>query len=160
MNPRHAAALALVGWYLMVPPIVGDHADKSAPLSRWEMTPGSYDAAVDCRKGLRDSVRDAARDLKDPRIDRTKRNNALQFLDAVCVATDDPRLKENEVNPRHAAALALVTCSLFAFFIRHPNMRDGYPHPKESPRRSPLPPPSSRPKPNLPLCSLKNRYFL
>jgi hypothetical protein len=36
MNPRHAAALALVGWYLMVPQVKGDaksgyRADYDAP---------------------------------------------------------------------------------------------------------------------------------
>ncbi len=39
MNPRHAAALALVGWYLMVPPMtqVRGHpaALTEAPLGRW-----------------------------------------------------------------------------------------------------------------------------
>jgi len=34
MKPRHAAALALVGWYLMMPPW-RPTVDVSAPLSRW-----------------------------------------------------------------------------------------------------------------------------
>jgi hypothetical protein len=39
MKPRHAAALALVAWYLMMPPprAVGDHFETNfrAPLSKW-----------------------------------------------------------------------------------------------------------------------------
>lgn len=37
MKPRHAAALALVGWYLMVPPLASlqsQTADLHAPLSK------------------------------------------------------------------------------------------------------------------------------
>jgi len=41
VNPRHAAALALVGWYLLVPPqtrfwwIGRQRYDDAAPLSNW-----------------------------------------------------------------------------------------------------------------------------
>jgi hypothetical protein len=36
MKPRHAAALALVGWYLMVPPRQSDGwPDLAAPVSEW-----------------------------------------------------------------------------------------------------------------------------
>ena len=93
MKLRHVAALALVGWYLMLPPMVGNHTDTSAPLSSWRMT-GSYDAAIDCRKELEDSIRDSYKALKDPHLPFT-RSASLQFLDAACVATDDPRLKGN-----------------------------------------------------------------
>ena len=95
MKPRHAAALALVGWYLMVPPMEGDHTNPSAPFSRWRMTAGSFDAASECRKALDDSTRDAIKALKDPHILPFTREASLQFLDAACVASDDPRLKGN-----------------------------------------------------------------
>ncbi len=46
MKPRHAAALALVGWYLLMPPpsskYPGSVVDTTAPLSQWEVVP-SYD---------------------------------------------------------------------------------------------------------------------
>jgi hypothetical protein len=93
MNPRHAAALALVGWYLMVPPMAGNHTDTSAPLNNWRMT-ASYDAAIDCRKVLEDSVREAQQALTDPHLLPFTHEASLQFLDAACVSTDDPRLKE------------------------------------------------------------------
>ena len=37
MKLRHAAALALVGWYLMVPPPIGkgEMIDLKAPLAKW-----------------------------------------------------------------------------------------------------------------------------
>jgi hypothetical protein len=34
MKLRHAAALALVGWYIMTPPLNGE-PDPSMPISRW-----------------------------------------------------------------------------------------------------------------------------
>jgi hypothetical protein len=33
MNRRHAAALALVGWYLMIPPFDGKSVNINSPLS-------------------------------------------------------------------------------------------------------------------------------
>ena len=44
---RHAAALALVGWYLMIPPIHGGDFNENAPISRWKVA-GSYDIAAEC----------------------------------------------------------------------------------------------------------------
>jgi hypothetical protein len=36
MKPRHAAALALVGWYLMTPHLKNDQsADMKVPISHW-----------------------------------------------------------------------------------------------------------------------------
>ncbi len=43
MNLRHAAALTLVGWYLMVPPESG----MKLPISQWEHV-GSFDKIDDC----------------------------------------------------------------------------------------------------------------
>ena len=43
MKPRHAAALALVGWYLMVPP----PDNLTAPISAWEVA-ASYDTGKHC----------------------------------------------------------------------------------------------------------------
>jgi hypothetical protein len=47
MNLRHAAALALVGWYLMVPPSTGGKLDTKAPLPQW-INEGAFDRADDC----------------------------------------------------------------------------------------------------------------
>jgi hypothetical protein len=88
MKPRQAAALALVGWYLMVPPVgsfkaivtssgdvtiqwtIRDHA-SSPPLTTWSISK-SFDTAAECE---------------------AQRMNHIQSV-AICVATDDPRLKE------------------------------------------------------------------
>jgi len=51
MISRHAAALALVGWYLMLPPMTGTGAewtvDINAPIAKWEQS-GAYDTAQSC----------------------------------------------------------------------------------------------------------------
>ncbi|MGD0290232.1 MAG: hypothetical protein ABSC63_11340 [Candidatus Binataceae bacterium] len=49
MTLRHAAALALVGWYLMVPPLSSDgkEIDTAAKLSQWDARL-RFDRASDC----------------------------------------------------------------------------------------------------------------
>ena len=47
MQLRHAAALALVGWYLMVPPIRNGRVDKDA-MSQWTMD-SVHEKLPDCR---------------------------------------------------------------------------------------------------------------
>jgi hypothetical protein len=93
MKPRHAAALALVGWYLMVPPISNGTPAIAAPLSRWEIQE-SYDTAVECQSNLYLVVKQALTDLQKPMI-QDKKNLVLQFSSATCVASDDPHLKGN-----------------------------------------------------------------
>jgi hypothetical protein len=75
---RHTAvALALLGWYLMMPPqtrfwwIGGQRSDTAAPLNRWT-NQQSFDRAEKCE---------------------TARLATQVQAGAVCVATDDPRLK-------------------------------------------------------------------
>ncbi len=60
MNPRHAAALVLVGWYLMVPPIKNGAIlpDAAAPLSEW-LAVAHADTSLSCeqiRRSFRDEV--------------------------------------------------------------------------------------------------------
>jgi hypothetical protein len=59
MNLRHAAALALVGWYLVVPPALdlrnpstqtsGLFVDPSAPLLKWD-TLATYESKAECER--------------------------------------------------------------------------------------------------------------
>ena len=56
MNLRHAAALALVGWYLLIPPVfsaMGSHPrafnDLNAALNKWDIQ-GSFDSETSCVK--------------------------------------------------------------------------------------------------------------
>jgi hypothetical protein len=93
MKPRHAAALALVGWYLMLPPwrVIGGEVRSSVPdpdasLSKW-INVRNFDTAASCDHALMQFL-DAAGD-GEPLSDR----NRARF--ARCIATDDPRLKPN-----------------------------------------------------------------
>jgi hypothetical protein len=87
---RHLFALALVGWYLMVPPRSADKklpADDSAPMSKWEIV-HSYDSAIACENGR------AIWQKKPPFKASIKPEQWQEFVGAfVCVASDDPRLK-------------------------------------------------------------------
>jgi uncharacterized caspase-like protein len=60
VKPRHAAALALVGWYLMMPPLtkVGPDSynlppDTSAPISKWTYSAvDHFDTEEECKTEL------------------------------------------------------------------------------------------------------------
>ena len=89
MNLRHAAALALVGWYLLVPPHgPNGRWDPRAPLSKWVMD-GSYDTAKECDARYHRDL-DLALDMK------RKHLSPPDIFDEVraeeCIAADDPRL--------------------------------------------------------------------
>jgi hypothetical protein len=112
-NLRHAAALALVGWYLMVPPLEYLSGNRPAgPYSRWTIA-DVFDSAADCKAKMKKvhDEGDAAVDQKyhawlgnraatDENLGEFTHGqwkqiafNSLQTM-AVCIATDDPRLKE------------------------------------------------------------------
>ncbi len=85
MKLRHAAAVALVGCGLMVPPLnsrLPDGVDTDASLGRWQIV-GSYDTADDCEIGVANLV------------ERSENNKArkIRLLLGNCIETDDPRLK-------------------------------------------------------------------
>jgi len=94
MNPRHAAALALVGWYLMVPPHpTATTLDSDAPLPKWRVYE-VFDTAVACNTARASEEQDwKSKADADP-------NNAVtkflvkSWLASQCIAADDPRLKE------------------------------------------------------------------
>jgi hypothetical protein len=94
MKPSHAAALALVGWYLMTPPTSKDKIHADLPLSQWKKLQ-SFDTESQCQ--------DALTDLYNPSIDKRMRENTKpeayklfkQFMeDMRCVSTDDPRTRD------------------------------------------------------------------
>ena len=105
MQPRHAAALALVGWYLMVPTPFNDNSlryDPTLPLSKWKIV-GSFDSADDCAKiqayqekqsnHVLKTIKDIDK-LKDPNEPTAEQRDAFLLGMSECVSTDDPRLKE------------------------------------------------------------------
>jgi hypothetical protein len=49
VNARHGAALALAGWYLMMPPISGRTVDPNAPLATWHVFQ-SFDSVKECER--------------------------------------------------------------------------------------------------------------
>ncbi len=116
MKRRHAAALALVGWYLMVPPAIMNsegrytEIDATAALSHWKIL-GSFDSASQC-EALRTELPKPDFQLRalEGLLRSSKQHNSfeatagrdsLQYLtDAYatggsCVSTGDPPLKGN-----------------------------------------------------------------
>jgi hypothetical protein len=73
------AALALIGWYLMVPPI-RDGREVIAPVSEWAHL-DSFDSARECRDGGY-KYQDRRKAEKKPHPGAWE-----------CIASDDPRLK-------------------------------------------------------------------
>jgi hypothetical protein len=84
MKIRHFAALALMGWYLIVPPTTRmwwfgpEHSDNAAQLSRWTIKQ-SFDKAGGC---------EAARLA----VQQKSGDSAVGKGNAICVSSDDPRL--------------------------------------------------------------------
>src|SRR5882724_6408228 len=97
MKPRHAAALALVGWYLMIPPLTNRTGpiEREAPLVKWE-TWTSFDTAAECQARIETLTGAAIGRLKAQTAAAAtpQRIMDLRLLSAQCVANDDPRLKE------------------------------------------------------------------
>ena len=99
---RHAAALAVVGWYLMMPPDsarIPHSVDTTAPLPRWSIV-ANYTSQESCEKALADIQN---KELDPLVLDTTGRLKRLQRGDVAlgiarsinsgCVASDDFRLK-------------------------------------------------------------------
>jgi hypothetical protein len=84
MKLRHAAALALTGWYVLVPPT----PDPTLPLSQWTVVHES-DSDVDCR--VRAQM--ARVDAKQPPNNGNWVRNPNSYTQ--CVKSNDPRLKPN-----------------------------------------------------------------
>jgi len=102
LHSRHLAALALVGWYLMMPPDsakIPHDVDSDTPISRWIVVTTFPDEDT-CEKGLTDiqnSQQDPVTLDKTGRLKRLQKNDAAlgkaRALNAACLASDDIRLK-------------------------------------------------------------------
>ncbi len=100
MKPRQIAALALVGWYLIVPPLDKPHATytspENAPLSEWRRMPNEvFDNQQDCEAELANQRAAAEREARLNRggLDLYSPERELFVKTARCIASDDPRLK-------------------------------------------------------------------
>ena len=105
MNFGHATALALVGWYLMVPPpmrLSDGHIDPdeipdlNAPLPQWSNL-RSFDTAADCTAELEVMKRRGAQFLRE------HPNPAFADPTNRCVSSNDPRLG-TQVETTHTGA--------------------------------------------------------
>jgi hypothetical protein len=86
MNIRYTAALALVGWYLLVP--LPQYPD--APRSMWPNV-GSYDTAQECEADqYRLIERVLHSDFQLPGVSLQQTREVTN--ESECIATDDPRL--------------------------------------------------------------------
>ena len=99
MESGHAAALALVGWYLMMPPLYWSKANPpTAPLRQWTVF-GRYDSAQEGSdertKMIRVQSMALLSDLAEGVSDANRPSLSLDFKHAQCITSDDPRLKEN-----------------------------------------------------------------
>jgi hypothetical protein len=109
-NLRCGGALALIGCYLMMPPIA-EHGEPDPPISQWEIR-YSFDSAAACQALLNAVKADVTRSFKkkfgvSPDYDgfmsalKNAKNTdqikeiqiALQRTGGLCIASDDPRLK-------------------------------------------------------------------
>jgi hypothetical protein len=100
MKLRHAAALSLMAWYLMVPPRIPNtgEVNKSVPLSQWIIRRSfprnqGCEAAKDRlqKQGL---ANQAEVDAMGRRAPHNPEFHCV-LCQAQCVADDDPRLKSN-----------------------------------------------------------------
>ena len=101
LKPRHAAALALVGWYLMLPPCRlvsswgnGGYAggkcliESQAPLREWKRAqPQEFEYKTDCERAISNECH---REVEANGVSSFEGS----LCTADCIASDDPRLKE------------------------------------------------------------------
>jgi hypothetical protein len=107
MTLRHAAALALVGWYLMVPPARDRPIDemKAAqteqrmsmfpefhlPIAQLEIDE-AFDSAKECKEALYQQINSSPK-LLTHNPSAYAEYDLDRWTSAKCIATDDPRLK-------------------------------------------------------------------
>jgi hypothetical protein len=115
MKPRHAAALALVGWYLMMPPVDVQGERASIPFAQWTKV-GIFNSAAVCKSEM-EKQRASAQDTLDKKFhawlgtqsttDETmgkigkfaathykENGDILARTHITCISSGDPRLKE------------------------------------------------------------------
>jgi hypothetical protein len=101
MNLHHRVALALVGWYLMTPPVVRSGfvtaEEPSAPKSTWNIQ-RSFNTSAECHSARNKFLADPDKNVFYPAESaKTVRYKSLskRKVEAECIASDDPRLKSN-----------------------------------------------------------------
>lgn len=104
MTLRHTAAAALIGWYLILPPMnrISESprgstsrawsTDVQARLKDWQITE-SFGAAADCEIARDETIADSRRSERIPTL-ASGYFRAFRIAEsrAQCIASDDPRL--------------------------------------------------------------------
>jgi hypothetical protein len=107
MNLRHAAALVLVGCYLLAPPVSQPkdqheppYLDEHAGYRDWKIL-HAFKTANECEAGQKRATLDAENGKLTAFdggfsgvIDTDPKPWLMQQIEAECIASDDPRLKE------------------------------------------------------------------
>lgn len=97
MKPCHVVALAVVTWFLMMPPLIPDthRVNRDAPLSQWRVARkfpqnrGCENAKQHAREaGLAHNAENLPRHAANPDLTCVR-------CGAECVEDNDPRLKSN-----------------------------------------------------------------
>ncbi len=98
MKISHAAALVLVGFYLITPPVtesgLGISIDPHLSLSIWDIQ-GTFDTKEECEK-QRAQLKEDNPAPTGPwhRADADRNSQAEALRNGQCVSTGDPRLKK------------------------------------------------------------------
>jgi hypothetical protein len=105
MKPRHAAVFALVGWYLIAPPIRNieqpprydesdyDYLDEHAAYPDWKLI-YVLNTEAEC-----EHARDVAKERVAKDVFLNTDPELQQYDEAECVASDDPRIKGIDLHP-------------------------------------------------------------
>ena len=95
MKTNHIVGLALVAWYLMVPPLVDApyKVDTEAPMTSWKVYQ-TFNTGEECKKSLSSAQANYKHTATAPigTIKRGTRAFALQMVFAQCVKSTDPGL--------------------------------------------------------------------
>ena len=96
VNPRHVVALALVGWYLMIPPLNDDNKPMTnLPLSSWWQHQ-AFDSAQECEDSKLPYITKYGGNLKkESKVAAYWNGMIASVAQGLCIASDDPRLKGN-----------------------------------------------------------------
>lgn len=103
MRPRHATALVIVVWYLMIPPIGADNkVGAHAPLPTWRKGV-QFNSQKECEDSLKDAIDNPMTLAEYQAAAKATRKAKMQPLsmsemtkrtaESLCVARDDPRIK-------------------------------------------------------------------
>jgi hypothetical protein len=101
LNLHGSAALAMIVWYLMLPPMTYESASgeprvaSDASLRTWKII-GTYDSAAECHQAAWRGLQNA-KNIRQLYPDWPGRYHAAvvkSWFDAVCISADDPLLKE------------------------------------------------------------------